>query len=99
MIKLFVSTISFLILLANSLSLHAQIINPVKWSYSAEQKDNEATLILKATVENKYHIYSQFLQDGGPIPTSFKFEPSPHYQLIGKTIEPPPTLFTIAVLK
>lgn len=93
MIKLFISTISFLILFANGLSLQAQIINPVKWSYSAEQKDKEATLILKATVENKYHIYSQFLGDGGPIPTSFKFEPSADYELIGKTIEPPPHTF------
>lgn len=66
----------------------AQIEKPVTWSYSAEQKGNEATLILKATIDKGWHLYSQDIPVGGPIPTSFKFNPSPDYSLVGKTSEP-----------
>jgi hypothetical protein len=66
----------------------AQIERPVTWSYSAEQKGEEATIILKATIEKGWHLYSQDIPTGGPIPTSFKFNSSPDFSLVGKTIEP-----------
>jgi thiol:disulfide interchange protein len=64
------------------------ILDPVKWSFSVEQKSKEdAILILKATIEKKFHIYSQFLSSDGPIPTTFTFDKSSDYELVGKTAE------------
>jgi hypothetical protein len=66
----------------------AQILNPVKWSFSTEQtNDKEATLVFKAKMSDKFHIYSQFLVGEGPIPTTFTFEPSSNFELIGKVEE------------
>ncbi|MFM7016307.1 MAG: cytochrome c biogenesis protein CcdA [Bacteroidota bacterium] len=67
---------------------YAQLVDPVKWSYRIEQKGQEATLIFKASVEKGWHVYSQFLPDGGPIPTLFTFTPDKNYTLVGKVTEP-----------
>ncbi len=90
MIRHFISytAIGFLLVMINSVSLSGQILNPVKWSFSTEQKDREATLLLKATIDKHWHLYSQDIGDGGPIPTSFKFTPSADYELSGKVAEP-----------
>lgn len=67
---------------------YAQIQNPVKWTSSVEQKSStEATLIMSATIEKDWHVYSQFIDDGGPIPTSIKFEKTKNYALDGKAAE------------
>lgn len=66
----------------------AQLVDPVKWSYRVEQKGQEATLIFKATVDKGWHVYSQFIPDGGPIPTLFTFTPDKNYTLVGKVTEP-----------
>ena len=69
-------------------NLFAQILKPVKWSFATEQtNDKEATLIFKVKMNDKFHIYSQFLIGEGPIPTTFTFEPSPVYELTGKVEE------------
>lgn len=69
---------------------NAQIYDPVKWSYSAEKiNEREAELLITAKIEKGWHLYSQFIDDGGPIPTSFKFNSSPDYTLIGKVSESP----------
>ncbi len=74
-----------------SSTLHAQILKPVKWSYAAKRvSKTEAVVLIKATIENSWHIYSQHVGEGGPIPTSFTFSPSKAYTLQGKTIEPKP---------
>ena len=77
----------FLILLSGTAL--AQILEPVKWSFSTERiSDTEAELVFKATIQDEWHLYSQYLEEGGPIPTSFEFEASPAYQRIGKVKEP-----------
>jgi thiol:disulfide interchange protein DsbD len=65
------------------------ILKPVKWSYSVDQGDSEGEYILKmdAKVQDGWYIYSQFIDEGGPVPTSFMFEEEPHYELIGKVEE------------
>jgi hypothetical protein len=69
----------------------AQILRPVKWSYSSKRiNDNEAIVFIKATIEKGWHIYSQTVPDGGPEPTSFSFSASNDYKLKGKTSEPEP---------
>jgi thiol:disulfide interchange protein DsbD len=69
---------------------NAKIYDPVKWSFSSEKlNDNEHNLIITAKIEKGWHVYSQFIDDGGPIPTSFKFKPSKDYQLVDKVTESP----------
>ncbi len=74
-----------------SASAFAQIEAPVKWSYAAKRlPNNEAVILLRATIQDGWHIYSQTVKDGGPIKTSFTFAKSPAYSLIGTTSEPTP---------
>ncbi|WP_423147617.1 cytochrome c biogenesis protein CcdA [Rubrolithibacter danxiaensis] len=69
---------------------NAQIEDPVKWAFSSEKiNDKEVYLVLKATIEPGWHVYSQFIEEGGPIPTSFKFTPSADYSLLGRVAESP----------
>ncbi len=81
--SLFLFTITFF-------SVQAKIIDPVKWEVSAKKiSDTEYDLFFKASMEGKYHIYSQFLDEDqlGPIPTAFTFEKGA-YKRIGKVEEP-----------
>jgi len=81
--------LSFL-LLCCVLGLSAEIQKPVTWSFSSKQvSDTEFDLILTAGIDNNWHLYSQFIGEGGPVPTSFKFKPSPDYTLVGKVSESP----------
>jgi len=66
----------------------AQILDPVKWSYELKKIDkNEYDLILKAKIDSNWHLYSQKLPGGGPVPTSFTFDSSAKIQFIGKVQE------------
>ena len=67
----------------------SQIFEPIKWATSIEKiSDSEFNLITTATLEEGWHLYGQFIEDGGPIPTSFTFEKiNDAYQLIGKVTE------------
>ena len=69
---------------------NAKIFDPVNWSYLSEKiNDKEFDLLITAKIEKGWHLYSQFIEEGGPIPTSFKFNPSAAYRLIGKITESP----------
>lgn len=70
-------------------SLMAQMFDPVQWSFEVRQKpgNNQAELILKAEIEEGWHLYSQFLEEDGPIPTSFVFNENKAYRKLGKTEE------------
>lgn len=77
-----------LLLIASVQGLQAQILKPVKWSYAAKKiSATEAILYFKATIEDGWHMYSQYIADGGPTKTVFSFTPSNQYTLIGKTQE------------
>lgn len=83
-------TILSLLLSFISLTLFAQIQNPVKWTYSVENNGKEeATLVIKASIAKGWHLYSQFIGEGGPVPTSFRFDKSNNYSLVGKVDEIP----------
>ena len=73
-----------------SLNTIAQILEPVKWSFSTNKlSETEYELVLKAKIDEKWHLYAQNIPEGGPIPTSFTFEPSEHYELIDSVKEFP----------
>lgn len=74
-----------------SISAYSQILNPVKWSYAAKKLNSkEAMIYLKATIEPGWHLYSQHVGDGGPVATTFTFDKSKTYALVGKASEPKP---------
>ncbi len=74
---LFLTTISY-----------SQILEPVKWTTETKKiSDTEYDLIINATIEPNYHLYSQKVPKGGPLPTVFIFEKSNDYELIGSTAE------------
>jgi thiol:disulfide interchange protein len=80
------SAIILFLLFASGAS--AQIFDPVTWDFSFEKKgDKQYDLIFTATIEEHSHIYSMDIPDGGPIPTTFRFDSVPGYKLDGKTYE------------
>jgi len=85
----------FLLLLSLLLDLAtpaaAQIERPVTWTFAATPADKTGLVTFTATasIAGNWHIYSQFIEEGGPEPTSFKFVPSPDYELVGKVTESP----------
>lgn len=72
----------------------AQAPNPVKWSWKAEPMGKgEYKLTFTAKIDNKWHTYSQFIGEGGPVPTSFTFDAkNTAVQLVGKTTEAGPKM-------
>ena len=40
-------------------------------------------LHLKADISGDWNIYSQFIDDGGPVPTTFTFKEGSHFELMG----------------
>ncbi|NMH28762.1 protein-disulfide reductase DsbD family protein [Flavobacterium silvaticum] len=70
-------------------NVSAQIVKPVKWASRVEKvSGSEVKLIMEATIENEWHVYSQFTPDGGPLPVEIEYKnASGNYQLIGKTAE------------
>ena len=70
---------------------NAQIFNPVKWKTKIVQKsDTEYELVMDATIENEWHIYSQYTPEGGAQPASFEYKDAKgNYTLVGKTVEGP----------
>lgn len=72
-----------------SQAAHAQIERPVSWKFTAQPVTGtqEAVLTFTASVGGKWHIYSQFIEAGGPEPTSFTFTSSADYELVGKVTE------------
>ena len=83
--KKILSLLSFLLIFTAS---YAQIYDPVEWSTSVEKiSDTEYDLIVKATIEDKWHLYSQIVPEDGPIATSFIFTETAAYSLVGKPTE------------
>lgn len=81
------NTLLLLVLLWSGATF-AQIEDPVKWSFSSTQTgENEFEVTFHAKIDAGWHLYSQFIPDGGPIPTSFNFESPEGYKLSGKARE------------
>lgn len=81
----------FAVLLAG-FSIHAQIHDPVKWSFSVKNlPSGEAELIASATIEEHWHVYSIDIPESSPvIGTALTFEKSSNYSKLGKLKEPKP---------
>lgn len=85
MYKLF-ATLSFCLI---TFLVSAQIENPVHWTFSATKiSANTYEVILSATIDKPWHLYSQFTGKGGPIPTAVVIKANPLLQIpSGKATE------------
>lgn len=77
------------VLLLTSASGQSQILKPVTWTTGTEKiTDSEFDLIITAEIDAGWHLYSQRVPDGGPIPTTISFtEQNDAYQLLGSPVE------------
>ena len=68
---------------------NAQILKPVQWKTKVVQKSaTEFELIMDASIQFEWHMFSQFTPKGGSEPTVFDFKNQKgNYQLVGKTSE------------
>jgi len=83
--KRFIFLLAALFLLTASAS--AQILNPVKWSFSSQKiSGNEYKLIFKANIDTPWHLYSQHIPQAPPA-TTFTFKKDSSYALVGKVKE------------
>lgn len=62
--------------------------SPVNWKWHSSEEKGQPVLHFTAEMQKNWHIYSQHLKEGGPIPTSFHFTASEYYTLDGETTEP-----------
>ncbi len=81
-----------IVLLVHGVFGHAaygQINQPIKWQFSARPISNtEAEIAFTANLDDGWHIYSQHLEEGGPLPTSFSFTPADEeYTRVGEVKE------------
>ena len=81
----------FILCLLTSLLASAQILDPSKVSCSVkETSGSEAELVITVKLDDGWHMYSQYTDPNGPLPTVFEFEKSKDYTLVGKVQEPKP---------
>ncbi len=79
--------IGLIFILISSVVPAQGIFEPVKWAYSAEKISNsEVELIFKASIEDKWHLYSQDISISPPA-TVFSFQENDGYELAGEVIE------------
>ncbi|MBR7114747.1 MAG: thioredoxin family protein, partial [Alistipes sp.] len=81
------SLILMLVVMLTSVSASAQmqLFDPVSWSTSVEQVgDGEYRIDFKATVEQGWHLYDLGPYEGGPLATTFTFDPIVGYELVGE---------------
>ncbi len=60
----------------------------VKWETELiKLDDKQYKIVLTAHIEENWFLYSQYLDEGGPIPTTIEVEEQSHYSVDGKTEE------------
>lgn len=76
-----------------SMQAFAKMDTPVHWTFKSTPIDKDQyTVTFTAKIDKGWHLYSQFMKSGGPIPTTFRFSTSTSASLIGKVTEKPAAL-------
>lgn len=79
--------LSFCLLLCSAHLLSAQF-QKVEWEASLEKgSEDEYVLVLTGTIEPGWYLYSQYVEEGGPIPTKIQLEELDGLEVIGKAEE------------
>ena len=69
-------------------AVSAQFASPIHWTF--EQRavgEDQFELVATATADAGWAIYSQFTDEGGPVPTTFYWTEGPQYERIGEVTE------------
>ncbi len=76
-------------LLLLTAAAQSQILKPVTWTTAAEKVSaSEFDLVITAEIDPGWHLYSQQVPDGGPIPTTISFTTDEEsFQLLGSPTE------------
>lgn len=79
------------LMLLAALPSMAQILEPVKWDFKTKElSEDRIELQFIASLEPKWHLYSQDVPEDGPVPTSFNITESENFELTGSVEEPEP---------
>ena len=79
---------SCLFFLFGILTLQAQFEEPVVWESKVEQlAEDRYQLIFEAGIAPNWHLYSQFSDPEGAIPTEFVFDQTDSFKLVGNVTE------------
>lgn len=77
-----------LLFLFGILTLQAQFEEPVVWESKVEQlAEDRYQLIFEADIAPNWHLYSQFSDPEGAIPTEFVFDQTDSFNLVGNVTE------------
>lgn len=74
-------------MLASAFVAQAQIDDPVQWTTKVNALgNNRIEIIIEASIERGWHLYSTQLPEGGPLPTTFSFD-AQGYKTVGKLVQ------------
>ncbi len=70
-------------------TVNSQMLEPAKWTTKVEKlSETEFNLIINGTIDDGWHVYTQFTPDGGPLAMKLIFKnQNANYQLIGNAKE------------
>lgn len=79
----------FICIFSLSLAFGQSDEDPTSWTYEAEKiSDTEYDLVIKADIYEGWHIYSQFTDENGSLPSELTFvKAGEEYELLGPTSE------------
>lgn len=78
------------ILIVFTYNVFAQVVDPVKWKNKSKLgEDGMAEIVFEANIDMNWHLYSQHFEEGGPVRTTFYFDESDKFELIGTPSESP----------
>jgi thiol:disulfide interchange protein DsbD len=83
MIKMFFGVLLLVVGLLQCSAGFGQARAPVLWEFKAAGASGNVQVISAiARLAPGWHLYSQFIEEGGPIPTKFEFQPG-NYTIVG----------------
>lgn len=83
-----IKIVSLFLVLFAGITLHAQILTPVKWDVRSEIKDGKTFLVFDAKIDEGWTVYSQYLEsEDGPVATTLNYDTPEAITLIGKAEE------------
>jgi thiol:disulfide interchange protein DsbD len=63
----------------------------VHWTWKVEKvKGDEYKIVFTALIDKPWHTYGMYIQEGGPVRTSFTYDKNPDIELLGKMTETGP---------
>ena len=84
------TTLLFSIIMFLAVSAMGQMVDPVKWKTTSKKLDDGTVEItFDATIDMHWHLYSQYFDDGGPVKTTFYYDESDKFELVGQASENP----------